>query len=79
MNKQLVVLAVAGALAPALSVADDSTVTLYGKINVGIEYVKATGATPSAGNAADVSGRTRVTDSFSSQLQDLQLRSATSV
>jgi predicted porin len=63
MNKKLMALAVAGAIyAPTAALADDSTVTLYGKINVGVESIQATGAT---NPAQDVKSRTRVTDDYS--------------
>ena len=46
MNKKLLALAVAAAVsAPAVALADDSTVTLYGTLNMDFENVKADGAT----------------------------------
>ena len=47
MNKKLLALAVAAAVsAPAVVLADDSTVTLYGTLNIDFENVKAEGASP---------------------------------
>jgi predicted porin len=63
MNKKLIALAVAGAVcAPVAALADESTVTIYGKINVGVESIQATGATNSA---QDVKSRIRVIDDYS--------------
>ncbi len=64
MNKKLMALAVAGALAaPAAAFAQASSVQLYGRANLGIDSWSATGAT--AGSAADLKTRTRVYDSGS--------------
>jgi hypothetical protein len=69
MKKNVIALAVAGALcAPLTAFADDSTITLYGKLNLGISDVKAEGATASVAalpNNPDVKSRTRIEDSFS--------------
>ena len=79
MNKKLVALAVAGALSPALTMADDSTVTLYGKLSLGVESVKAEGCTTNAAGACtgptnlatgssagqNIPSRIRVTDNAS--------------
>ncbi len=64
MNKKLMALAVAGALAaPAAAFAQASNVQLYGRANLGIDTWSATGAT--AGSASDLKSRTRVYDSGS--------------
>ena len=79
MNKKLMALAVAGAFAPALAMADDSTVTIYGKISLGFESAKAEGCTANAAGACsgptnlatgssvgqNIPNRTRVTDNAS--------------
>jgi len=66
MQKRLIALVAAGAIyVPTAALADDSTVTLYGKINVGVESIQATGATVAPGNPGDVKSRTRVTDGYS--------------
>ena len=62
MNEKVIALAVAGALAPAIAMADESTVTVYGKISVGIETAKAEGAT---NPAQDIKNRARVTEQAS--------------
>jgi len=62
MQKKLLALAVAGALAPAAAMAQ-STVEIYGRANLGIDSWKATGAT--AGSAQDFKSRTRIYDSGS--------------
>ena len=60
MNKKLMAIAVAGALAaPAVALAQASNVTIYGRANLGIDSVSATGAT--AANS-DFKTRTRVWD-----------------
>src|SRR2546426_8228206 len=61
MQKKLLALAVAGALAPAAAMAQ-STVEIYGRANLGIDNWKATGATLGTGNFA---ARTRIYDSGS--------------
>ena len=64
MNKKLMAVAVAGALAaPALALAQASNVQIYGRANLGIDSVSSTGAT--AGSASDRKSRTRVFDSSS--------------
>ncbi|TAK83195.1 MAG: porin [Betaproteobacteria bacterium] len=62
MQKKLLALAVAGALAPAAAMAQ-STVEIYGRANLSIDSWKADGST--AGTAADYKRRTRVVDSGS--------------
>lgn len=63
MNKKLLVLAVAAAVsAPAVALADDSTVTLYGTLFVDFENVKASGG-PSG--VAEVPSRNRVSSNSS--------------
>ncbi|HVK53411.1 MAG TPA: porin, partial [Burkholderiales bacterium] len=54
--------AVAGIFVPSFVMADDSTVTLYGKLSVGVESIKAEGA---ANSAQDIKSRVRVTDAAS--------------
>jgi predicted porin len=61
MQKKLLALAVAGALAPAAAMAQ-STVEIYGRANLGLDNWKATGAAAAGG---DVKGRTRIYDSGS--------------
>lgn len=64
MNKKLMALAVAGALAaPAVAFAQASSVQLYGRANLGLDSWSATGAT--AGSASDLRRRNRVYDSGS--------------
>ena len=64
MNKKLMALAVAGALAvPAAAFAQGSGVQIYGRVNLGLDSYSATGAT--AGAAADYKSRTRVYDAGS--------------
>jgi predicted porin len=64
MNKKLMAVAVAGALAaPAVAFAQASNVTLYGRANLGLDQYSATGAT--AGANADFKSRTRVFDNGS--------------
>jgi predicted porin len=63
MQKKLLAVAVAGALAPAAAMAQ-STVEIYGRANVGIDQYEAKGATDPAGN---YKGRLRVFD-FGSRL-----------
>lgn len=64
MNKKLMAVAVAGALAaPAVAFAQASNVTIYGRANLGIDNYEAKGAT--AGGASDWKGRTRVYDNGS--------------
>lgn len=58
MNKKLIAVAVAGVLAAPVVMAENS-VTIYGVADVGLEHQEAKGAT--AGEAADVVGRNRVT------------------
>ena len=62
MQKKLLALAVAGALAPAAAMAQ-STVEIYGRANLGLDSWKATGST--AGAAADFKRRTRIYDGSS--------------
>jgi predicted porin len=63
MQKKLLAIAVAGALAPAAAMAQ-STVEIYGRANVGVDSWQATGATDPAGN---FKSRLRVFD-FGSRL-----------
>ncbi len=64
MNKKLMALAVAGALAaPAAAFAQASSVQIYGRANLGIDTWSATGAT--AGSGSDFKSRTRIYDSGS--------------
>jgi len=63
MQKKLMAIAVAGALAPAAAMAQ-STVEIYGRANVGVDQYQATGAVDPAG---DLKGRLRVFD-FGSRL-----------
>ena len=63
MQKKLLALAVAGALAPAAAMAQQSTVEIYGRANLGLDSWKATGAT--AGGNFDFKRRTRVYDGSS--------------
>lgn len=64
MNRKLMALAVAGALAaPAAAFAQASNVTLYGRANVGLDSYSATGAT--AGSAFDFKSRNRIFDAGS--------------
>jgi predicted porin len=62
MQKKLLALAVAGALAPAAAIAQ-SSVEIYGRANLGIQTWEAKGAT--AGEAADFDRRLRVYDGSS--------------
>jgi predicted porin len=63
MNKKLMAVAVAGALAvPAMAFAQASNVQIYGRVNAGLDNYRATGAT--AANA-DTKSRTRVFDNGS--------------
>jgi predicted porin len=61
MQKKLLALAVAGALAPAAAMAQ-STVEIYGRANLGVDNWKADGATLATGN---FKSRTRIYDSGS--------------
>src|SRR3990172_10403049 len=64
MNKKLMAVAVAGALAaPAAVLAQASNVQIYGKLNLGLDNYSATGST--AGAAGDFKSRYRVYDSSS--------------
>jgi predicted porin len=63
MQKKLIAIAVAGALAPAAAMAQ-STVEIYGRANVGIDQYQATGSVDPAGS---LKGRLRVFD-FGSRL-----------
>jgi predicted porin len=64
MNKKLMALAVAGALAaPVVAFAQASNVQIYGRLNLGLDSYSATGAT--AGTAFDYKSRTRVFDAGS--------------
>jgi len=64
MNKKLMAVAVAGALAvPAVAFAQASSVTISGRANVGLDSYEATGAT--AGSASDFKRRTRIFDAGS--------------
>src|SRR5512134_2403160 len=46
MNKKLIALAVAGAFAPAVALAQGTNVTIYGTLNAAWNFVEAKGATP---------------------------------
>jgi predicted porin len=61
MQKKLLALAVAGALAPAAAMAQ-STVEIYGRANLGIDNWRATGASVAGG---DIKSRNRIYDSGS--------------
>lgn len=61
MQKRLLAIAVAGALAPAAAMAQ-STVEIYGRANLGVDTWQAKGATDGAQN---MKGRTRVYDASS--------------
>jgi hypothetical protein len=61
MQKKLLALAVAGALAPAAAMAQ-STVEIYGRANLGIDNWRATGAATATGN---MKSRNRIFDSGS--------------
>ena len=63
MNKKLLAVAVAGALAAPIAAFAQSTVTIYGRANAGLDNWKATGS--SAGAVGDYRARTRVYDSGS--------------
>ena len=64
MNKKLMAVAVAGALAaPAAAFAQASNVQIYGRANLGIDVFSATGAT--GGSALDWKSRTRTFDNGS--------------
>ena len=64
MNKKLLAVAVAGALAaPAVAFAQASNVTIGGRAVLGLDNYQANGAT--AGSAADYKSRYRVYDSSS--------------
>ncbi len=64
MNKKLMAVAVAGALAvPASALADTANVQIYGRANLGLDQYTATGAT--SGAAADYKSRLRVYDASS--------------
>ncbi|MGC2520513.1 MAG: porin [Burkholderiales bacterium] len=65
MNKKLMAVAVAGALAaPAIALADTANVQIYGRANLGVDQYSATGAT-AANGAGDWKSRTRVFDNSS--------------
>jgi predicted porin len=61
MQKKLLAIAVAGALAPAAAMAQ-STVEIYGRANIGVDYWQAKGSDIAG---ADFKGRVRVFDSAS--------------
>src|SRR3972149_11779922 len=64
MNKKLMALAVAGALAaPAAAFAQASNVQIYGRVNMGLDNYSATGARDGAG--FDYKGRNRIYDAGS--------------
>jgi len=63
MNKKLLAVAVAGALAAPVAAFAQSSVTIYGRANLGLDSWKATGSTAGAGT--DYNRRTRVFDSGS--------------
>jgi len=68
MNKKLMAVAIAGALGvPGLAMAQAGTneAVVYGRVNVGIDQWKATGATTNTSTAGDYKARTRVYDSGS--------------
>lgn len=62
MQKKLLALAVAGALAPAAAVAQQSTVEIYGRANLSIDNWRATGASTATAN---FKSRARIVDSGS--------------
>jgi predicted porin len=65
MKKQLLALAVAGALAPAAAIAQ-SSVEIYGRAHLGIDQYRATGSSGNLGLAPqDFDGRLRVFDASS--------------
>lgn len=64
MNKKVMAIAVAGLFAaPAVALAQKSTVEIYGRANLAIDYWKADGAT--AGPTANLKGRVRIVDGSS--------------
>jgi predicted porin len=66
MNKKLMAAAVAGVLVAPAAFAQSSNVQLYGRINGGLDYYKATGATNTvAGQDLNRGGRFRVFDNSS--------------
>lgn len=69
MNKKFLALAIAGAISgPGVALADDSTVTLYGTLNVDFENVKADGCSTAAGGSVgctNLPSRNRVSQNSS--------------
>lgn len=64
MNRKLIALAIAGALAaPAAVLAQSANVKIYGRVNLGLDNYSATGAT--RGSAFDYNSRYRVYDAAS--------------
>ena len=66
MNKKLMAVAVAGALAaPAAVFAQASSVQIYGRLNVGIDQFQDKGASTPGSNGGGLANRTRIYDSSS--------------
>lgn len=66
MNKKLLAVAVVGAFsAPAVVLADASTVTLYGTLNASFENVRARGCSSAGAACVDLPGRNRVSSNSS--------------
>jgi len=65
MNKKLMAAAVAGVLVAPAAFAQSSNVQLYGRINGGLDYYKAPGATVTAAGDSSREGRFRVFDNSS--------------
>lgn len=63
MNRKLMVLAVAAAVAAPVAYAQSSNVSIYGRANLGLDTYSATGAT--AGSAFDYKSRNRIYDAGS--------------
>ena len=66
MNKKLMAVAVAGALAaPAAVFAQASSVQIYGRLNAGIDQYQDKGASTPGSNGGGLANRTRIFDSSS--------------
>ncbi len=65
MNKKLLAVAVAGVFAAPAAFAQSSNVVLYGRLNVGVDNAKATGATNDGATNFDYKSRMRQFDSGS--------------
>lgn len=65
MNKKLMAAAVAGVLVAPAAFAQSSNVQMYGRINGGVDYYKATGSSTFAAIGSDREGRFRVFDNSS--------------